>query len=243
MKSNSESGMNTCIDHFNKLINGCKALGALYNPVPVNLQIPTLTIQLQDITIAVSAVDKAQAYCITAEGTRKETFSGFSILATRIQASAIVLGLQDAIIVRIKEIVRKIRGQRVRKIKIDPTTEEQAKHISVSQVSFNEQIEHLNQLIELLKSQPAYTPAEVDLSIAALDVLLDTMRTTNTNVIEAEVSLANARQERNRLLYAPKTGMIDTAFAVKEYVKAVFGSSSQQYKDINHITFKGKKIQ
>jgi hypothetical protein len=59
-------------------------------------------------------------------------------------------------------------------------------------------------------------------------------------VLVAEVPLASARQERNKLLYAPKTGMMDTALAVKEYVKAVFGTSSPQYKEVQHIRFRNK---
>jgi hypothetical protein len=61
--------------------------------------------------------------------------------------------------------------------------------------------------------------------------------------VKATVPLANARAERDKLLYAPKTGMMDTALAVKEYVKSVFGSKSTQYKEVQRIKFRNiKKI-
>jgi hypothetical protein len=36
--------------------------------------------------------------------------------------------------------------------------------------------------------------------------------------------------------------MTDTALAVKEYVKAVFGATSPQYREVNHISFHNKKV-
>ncbi|MDR1582268.1 MAG: hypothetical protein LBS55_03255 [Prevotellaceae bacterium] len=68
------------------------------------------------------------------------------------------------------------------------------------------------------------------------------MQATNEAVTVANVPLANARQERDRLLYAPQTGMISTALQVKEYVKAVFGASSPQYKEVRLIKFENKKL-
>jgi hypothetical protein len=34
---------------------------------------------------------------------------------------------------------------------------------------------------------------------------------------------------------------MDTALAVKEYVKALFGAKSPQYKQVNHIKFRSRK--
>ncbi|MDR0603590.1 MAG: hypothetical protein LBG80_04715, partial [Bacteroidales bacterium] len=131
---------------------------------------------------------------------------------------------------------------RAHKIKIDPLEENPQKHVSVSQVSFNEQIEHLNQLISLLKHQSTYTPTEPDLTIQALEQMYHNMQSTNDRFVEVEAALTTARQERNKLLYAPKTGMMDTALAVKEYVKAAFGAASPQYKEVKHISFKNRKL-
>ncbi|MDR2804097.1 MAG: hypothetical protein LBB85_00430 [Dysgonamonadaceae bacterium] len=37
--------------------------------------------------------------------------------------------------------------------------------------------------------------------------------------LPAYLTVENTRQERNKLLYAPTTGMMDTDLMVKEYVK------------------------
>jgi hypothetical protein len=244
MSSQIESGINTYVGRFDQLIDVCKSFGAVYNPTPQALKIPNLIGQLSGVRTSITAVDLALAGYVTRESARQTVFALLQPLATRVQASAIILGLPDAVIVHIKEVVRKIHGRRAHALKTNaadaPEGETKAKHISVSQVSFNEQIEHLNQLISLVASQPAYNPAEEDLKIATLNQVLNDMRATNDAVMVADASLTSARQKRDLLLYAPKTGMIDTALAVKEYVKAVFGASSPQYKEVKRIKFHNK---
>lgn len=242
MSSKVESGINTCVGHFDLLTNICESFGSQYSPVPENLRISALWLQSTKVKQSIAAVDSALPVFATAEGARKDKFALLSPLATRVQAAATVLGLPDAVLTLIKETVRKIRGERAHK-PVDNTPEgEPKKHISVSQTSFNEQIEHLSRLIALVESQPAYAPTETELSVTSLTALRDAMRTTHQAAVVAEIPLTAARQERNRLLYAPKTGMMATGLAVKEYVKAVFGTSSQQYREVRPISFKNQKL-
>jgi hypothetical protein len=230
--------MNTYTGHFQKLIDVCESFGPSYNPVPEALQITSLRSQLENVQSAINVVDSELTKFITAESARSDQFALLPPLATRVQAIAITLNLPGAILLHIKEVVRKIRGQRTKPVKPDPNDEK--KHISVSQVSFNEQIEHTNQLVWLAASQPAYTPTEADLTAAALNNFLAALRSTNDAAMDRAAILDKARQERDKLLYAPKTGMIDTALTVKEYVKAVFGAKSPQYKEVQHIAFRNK---
>jgi hypothetical protein len=205
------------------------------------LKIAALKAQAGDVQSGINMVDSLLPVSVAAESDRAKIFTLLPPLATRVQAAAIVLGLPDAIIVHVKEVVRKIRGQRTRAIKPDENGDT-GRHVSVSQVSFNEQMEHLNQLISLVSSQAAYAPAEEELTVTALNELLSSMRAANDLAIKTAVPLANARAERNQLLYTPKTGMMATALAVKEYVKAVFGTKSPQYDAVKHIKFTNKKL-
>jgi hypothetical protein len=241
MSSKTESGMNTYAGNFQELIDVCQGFGILYNPTPEELRIESLVNQLLGVRTSVAAVDAAMPDAVAAESARQAVFALMPPLAIRVQAVAIILGLPDAIIVHIKEVVRKIHGRRAHALK-PKTDSDQApeKHISVSQVSFNEQIEHFHQLILLVSSQPAYAPAETDLKVPALNQLLNDMCVANDAAKATAIPLANARQERDRLLYAPKTGMMDTALRVKEYVKAVFGTKSPQYKEVQHIPFRNR---
>jgi hypothetical protein len=244
MSSQIESGMSTYIGHFRQLIDVCIGFGGAYNPQAFNLRVQNLEYQISAVQSAVNLVDSLLPSYVTAESARREKFDRLFPLATRVQATAIVLQLPPAIITHIKEVVRKIRGKRSKQLKpedITGTNDETIKHISVSQTSFNEEIEHFNQLLDLVASQPAYAPMEEDLSLPSLYALLSELRMTNDAVMAAITPLTTARQQRNESLFAPKTGMIDTALAVKEYVKAVFGAKSPEYKEVNHIKFKNRK--
>jgi hypothetical protein len=242
MSSKIESGINTYVGHFDRLIDACESFGASYRPVPQNLLIPALRAQSEAVKAAITAVDSALPAYVAAEGARYAKFALLPPLATRVQAAAAVLGLPESIIVHIKEVVRKIRGQRAQKLPDNPPEGDTEKHISVSQKSFDEQIEHLNQLIALVDSQPAYVPAETDITVASLKIFLEDMRALHSAAVAAGFPVDAARQHRNELLFAPQTGMMPTGLAVKEYVKAAFGASSPQYKEVKPITFKNRKL-
>ncbi|MDR0685953.1 MAG: hypothetical protein LBF79_00620, partial [Dysgonamonadaceae bacterium] len=232
MNSIIESGMNTYTGNFNLLISVCTEFGPAYNPAPQKLTLQSLKEQSVHVRDAINLVDNCVKPALDTESARHKIFALLPPLATRVQAAATVLGLSEAVIVRIKEIVRKIRGKRKHKLKLE--TEENGleikKHISVSQRSFNEQIEHFTQIIALVMAEPLYTPTEDDLKVNALIAFRDKMGETNDAAVAASIPLANARIQRDELLFAPSVGMIDTALTVKEYVKSIFGAASPQYK-------------
>jgi hypothetical protein len=241
MSSNIETGINTYVAHFQELIDICEGFGTYYNPQPRELRIASMKAQLADIRTAIDAVDTALPVSLNAEDVRRKKFAALPPLSARVQASAVIQELPEAIIVRIKEVVRKIQGRRAHLLKPEPEgSPDPEKHISVSQVSFNEQIEHFNQLIDLVASQPAYNPSEGELKVVFLKQLLAEMRDANDAAMAAKVPLTNVRQKRDLLLYAPKTGMMDTALRAKDYVKSVFGAASKQYKEVQHIKFHNK---
>ena len=243
MASQIESGISTYTGHFRMLIDVCIVFGDAYNPQNTDLQIASLEAQLASVQTSINNTDTLAPVLITAASARQDKFTLATSLSTRILAAATVLRLPSAVITHIKELVRKLRGDRARKLTekdMIGANGEPAKHISVSQVSFNEKIEHFNKLIDLVNSQPAYTPTETELTVASLTALLNEMRESNNAVMAATAVLTNARQERDQLLYAPQTGMMDTALLVKEYIKAVFGPNSPQYKEVKHITFRNR---
>ncbi|MDR1562214.1 MAG: hypothetical protein LBS54_03875 [Dysgonamonadaceae bacterium] len=244
IKSTTESGTSTYVGNFDELTGICDGFGPAYSPKPDYLKIPALKTQSVHIKASINDVDYGMSNVATAEDARQKAFALLPPLATRVLAAATVLGLPDVVLVRIKEVVRKIRGDRAKPIKVEPLLEDEEpkKHISVSQKSFNEQIEHFHQLITYVAPHPEYAPTEDDLTVPSLRKLKDKMGITNDGAREANRILDDARDKRNALLYAPGTGMMDTALAVKEYVKAAFGTRSPQYKAVKSISFKNKKF-
>ncbi|MDR1680900.1 MAG: hypothetical protein LBS12_03860 [Prevotellaceae bacterium] len=111
------------------------------------------------------------------------------------------------------------------------------RYISVSQRSFNQQIDHTSKIVSILKAEPAYLPAETDLTIATLEAMLAAMRSSNHAAILAEIPLFTARAIRNRILYARYSGLVDIALDVKKYVRGAFGFDSIEYAQVRRIKF------
>lgn len=59
----------------------------------------------------------------------------------------------------------------------------------------------------------------------------------NAQVVNTTTQLSNARIARNEILYKLDTGLTDTALAVKNYIKALFGATSPQYKQVSSLKF------
>jgi len=104
-------------------------------------------------------------------------------------------------------------------------------------MSFDNRVENMGKLIELLTVQPAYAPNETDLTTDSLTAFHTNMSGTNTAAKNAETALSNSRIARNNILYKDETGLVAIAGKVKDYVISAFGASSPQYKQISKIKF------
>ncbi|MDR1563200.1 MAG: hypothetical protein LBS54_09020 [Dysgonamonadaceae bacterium] len=242
--SKIESGINTNAANFGKVTGICITFGPAFDPANPLIKVAAQQELLARVRHAINDVDYAKPLAERAESDRFDKFAALPLLATRIQAAAIVLELPAMVIENIKEIVRKIRGKRKKALKPESFSvgNEPKKHISVSQVSFAEQIEHFTQLVMHVSTQPEYVPKEADLKVTALNAFLQSLGIANDAANSALQTLADARKVRNDLLYAPETGMIDVAMKVKQYVKSVFGANSPEYKEVWHIKFERRKI-
>lgn len=97
--------------------------------------------------------------------------------------------------------------------------------------------ENFSALINLVSSIPTYTPNETELTTTSLNDYLGQLQTANTNIINAEVAYSNSRISRDKVLYEDGTGLTEIASDVKNYVKAVFGATSSEYKQVSGIKF------
>jgi hypothetical protein len=232
--------MSTFVGHFRLLIEVVKVFGERYAPPNARLTLPALQ-QLADAANGgIAQVDRLMPDAIIAVGRRHEAFARLPSLSTRIGGLARVCDIKPAALAQIEELVRKIHGKRHHRVK--PADGDGEGHFAASHRTFTDQIEHLMQLIELVEAQPGYLPSVADLTPPALRLYAGELASYNRMAFTAESALATVRRERNEVLYAPVTGMIDTALAVKEYVKGVFGAASPEFKEVNHIHFQGKKI-
>jgi len=239
----TETGHAKNVANFEDLISFCTGYGASYNPGKAAIKLPALNTLHTEAVNKLTAVNTAQTPWSNAISAREIVFEPLSKLTTRLINSLDASDVPTQVVDNAKTIARKIQGRRAApKNSADPTdpalpAEETSKNISASQMSFDNRIESMDKLIQLLSAQTGYAPNETELTTAALTSLLANMRATNTAAINAFTPLSNSRIERNKSLYQVETGLVDIAGDVKKYVKSVFGATSPQYKQISGLKF------
>jgi len=243
MPSTTETGHAKNVANFEDLISFCTGYGTSYNPSKAGIKLPALNTLFTSAKKSLTAINTALPPNTNAVNAREIVFAPLSKLITRVVNAVESSSVSKQVIADVKTIARKIQGKRASDklptVVDDPNTpeDESQKSISASQMSFDNRIENMDKLIQLLASQTGYAPNETDLKVATLTTLLADMRTKNTGAINALTPLSNARIARNTLLYAVGTGLVDIAGEVKKYVKSVFGGTSPQYKQVSGLKF------
>ena len=243
MRKNYETGHAKNVENFSKLNENIISFGGKYAPSDVRLQPSNLNAVKTAAVASLETVNVANPPFLQALSRREIAFDGIPKLASRALAIAETLHLDPATINALKELVRKLYGRRAAPKKVVPqnpdaeVTGKEHKYISVSQLSFDQRIEHFSQFVDILAAEPAYQPAEQDLRVESFSSRLAEMRASNTAVTQVSIPLANARNNRNTILYAPLTGLVDVALDVKKYVRAAFGDKSIEYTEIKGIEF------
>ena len=243
MASKSESGDVKNIEAFKTIINYCESYAADYNPSANPLKLINLQTQLTNIQNAQIDLVKKQTSLNTSIDQRIKTFSNLKPLTTKLLNALIVSGAEPLNIQTAKTITRKIFGKRATPIHQPPADPSQpiSNTTSVSQLSYTNQVAHFSALTELLSTIIQYQPNETELQTTQLQTYITQLETANTNVTQATTNCSNTRIIRNNQLYAPQTGIIDTAYNIKSYIKSLYGPSSKQYKQISGIKFTRKK--
>lgn len=241
MASTSETGHAKNIAHFQSLISFCTGYGATYNPVKTAIKVSAMKTRLQAVQAAVSDLSTANIAYQNAVNSRFTAFADLRSLATRVINTLAVSGATPATIADAKTFNRKLQGKRA------PSSKEAAPpadtppgtpikdSVSASQQSYDKLIEHFSNIIELLSQEALYIPNETDLQLAALQAFRDNLVNLNSAVITSYTPASNKLIARDELMYAPGTGMVDIGLDAKSYVKAIFGSSSPQYKQVNAL--------
>lgn len=248
MSTYSEIGHAKNVANFEDLINRCIGFGVSYNPSLNAIKIANMnTLRTSALAALASSVAAGTAY-VNAVDNRQLVFDPLQKLSTRIISALKACGASDAVIKDALSINRKIQGKRAKPIKEVENVETQKVagpnpipvepiHISVSQLGFDSMIEHYSKLIDLLASVVLYNPNENELKVSGLNTLLTNMKTVNTAVITATTNYINARINRDNLVYAKPSGVVEVAQDCKDYVKSVFGTKSPQYKQVSSIKF------
>ena len=248
MTTNNDGGHSSNVANFEDLISFTIGEGSAYNPTIDNIKSPQLeTLRLNAGTTLQNVKNTKTIYDNACNG-RETAFTPLKKLCTRVMNALEVSGVPQLTIDDARSINRKIQGgqhhtpdaantaQPVQPA--NASAEPTPVHHSTSQQSFDYLVENFTKLIVALTAQPAYAPNETDLTVSALNTLLDSMKTLNTETITSYTLFSNARINRDTVLYAESTGLVDTALEVKKYIKSVFGATSPQYDQVSGLKFK-----
>jgi hypothetical protein len=247
MSKNPETGHAKSLAKFDELVSFVSAYGTVYNPSNPSISLAELEKLSSEARTALANLNTALPSLSNASADREVAFLPLSRLITRAYSVLRSTKTSQQVDESARTLVRKIQGKRA----TPKLTEEkkaalkaegiEKREISSSQMSFDSRLENLFKLIQLLKSIPQYSPNEEELSVAGLTSLYKDLFVKNAEVIAASIQVRNARIRRNEVLYKPDIGLIDTSFAVKAYVKGLFGANSQQYKQVSRLQFRLSK--
>jgi len=248
MPSTSETGHAKNVANFEDLISFCNGYGAPYNPSKDALTIAKLTDLQTQAKGSLQQSKTAKTSFDNATNTRQLAFKDLKPLATKVVNALAVSGATALAVADAKTINRKIQGAKANggsktpAPPADPNAPTPTdKTISTSQQSYDSLIDHFAKLIEAVSQDANYKPNEKELQTPTLQIKLDSLKTSNTDIVNSYTIWSNARINRNTILYNPVTGLVQTALEVKKYVKSVFGASSPQFKQVSGLEFTNVK--
>lgn len=244
MKTNVEKQ----VAAFDKVIGHCNAFGATYNPSKVTMKVTALTAMLTTAQQTILAVDTAKSARIVMINARQQAFNPLPRIATRILSAVWSTDASPQLIADVKLYCDKLRAQSrggptstvtpVNSSQV-PTIPADPSRGPLSELDFESKIKNFNMIIQLLLSEASYKPNEVDLSIAALNAVVVTLREKHKAVMNAQIVLTNARLARKKAVY-DVNGIYGTAKRVKKYILSVYGATSDQFHQIDSIHFRNK---
>lgn len=234
--------------NFETLLNYVTAYGEIYNPAKEILKKENLQILMAQAFHNLSEVNTALSTYTSTVTAREEAFMGFDIFITNVYLTLKAFEPSKKVLDDALSYVKKLKGKRVvPKVSLEDITalsenEKEVKYNSVAQLGYDTRVENFDRLIALLSTIPSYKPNEAHLSIEGLKAKYNDLKVKNIAVKEATTALSNIRMERNKTLYFPETGLYSVAIGVKSYVRAIFGLSSPQYKQIKNVKFTSFKF-
>jgi len=239
----TESGDKKLLGNFRKLIDEVSA-DSNYNPANAKLKPTALDTQYTDADASVDAVAAAHAPNKLAITDRESAFNELRPLVVRSRNFLKASGASKAVAADAEQFVRKLGGG-AKKPKAKPAGAGEAPTPpaeppvtrSSSQMSYDNQVGHLQSYIEIVKNVSQYQPNEADLKVAALTAYADDLTTKSNTVSTSSAALNQARGTRDRLLYLDDDSVANTAKLVKNYVQAAMGTDSQLYKKIKGLKF------
>ncbi len=229
------------VEAFKGLIGICTGYGGTYSPGSPNLRVESLSELLNQARSALRQVSISKTGYESATNAREVKFTEIKKLASRILAELKSSGVLPQTVADAAAMVRKMKG-RVKAEKPEATSKAETSPPVMNRPrtngsDFESVVYHFEKLIATLEAAPKYAPGIAGLKLEALHQHLGELRVSNQAVDDAINALYMARSERDAVLYTNAESVYKTAMAVKQQVKATFGSRSEATALVSKIRF------
>lgn len=240
MSSTSETGHTKNVTNSKTLNTYLGTLGADYNPTKPSIMLPALQATHTDADKALTNIQNDLPAFSAAVDAQEAVYKPLNKLVTRMvraYKSAIENPAEAETVIALQ---KKINGKPK---KIDPKKEPvegEEDPVSTSQLSYDNRQANFQLLVKTMAANSNYKPNETDLQIVTLQPYADDLKLKTEAVDTTYAPIVNARINRNKILYHPKTGLVPVLVpAVKDYIISVYGANSPQIRYINKLKFRG----
>ncbi len=227
---------------FSRLVDFCTGYGGAYNPGRPNLQINALMDTKSKAADSLSKVMAAKTEYDNQVNYRKQRFDQLSTLAARVMRILEASGTSREKRADARAYVHRITGSMPKATPVvgaatEPASGAIKKTPSQRQMSYASRADSFANLLSTVSTEPLYITNEEALDLAGLKRELDELKAANARVSLAQVAWSNARIDRNGVLYGQNQSMYRTGQAVKKYIRAIYGPSSEQYAQVKTVVF------
>ena len=247
MASKSETGYPVWVANLATFIKYVTSYGPKYNPAKAILKLAGLNSVLANAEAKMQALKTAEANYKRATSARETAFLNAKKLAIKLVAALPASGASKETVEFVKPIQRKIQGS-AKSASSSSASKSSAEEpavktgISTSQQSYALITDHLERMIQTIFADSGFAPNEAEFQQAGLSAMVTDLRAKTAAVENLEAQLSVARDARKFAVHGEPEGVCAVGSEGKNYVKAIFGSTSKQYKDISKLDFPRKKI-
>ena len=208
MASTSETGHAKNVSNFETMISYCTGYGTTYNPSNSEILLSEITTLHNESKATLKDVKTTKAPFDDVDGQRKTLFKPLKPLSTKVLGALRGVNAPATVIADAETINRKIQGKRADNSAVETPKDGTPKDkISVSQQSYDMQIDHFDKLIQVVTIEPKYIPNEAPVKVVALNDYKTQLENINSAVKNNYVPYSNAMIARDKKLYDPQSGL------------------------------------
>ncbi len=234
-KAQPDTGHNINYDNFGQLIYFVTDIGTPpFDPPGRRLPLVALQALHTEANLALQDLQEKEDAETTARNLRQSVFAPVESLGAQVRGQLVACGADKKVLKDFRTFMNEFTGKRAKAI--DPN--DGNKHISASHTKFANRIWAWNGIATLCSGFPDYESRDPALAPEGLNAVKDAMVSSNAAVQAAISATKMARKHRDKVFYKSVSGLVPVALDVKEYVKALFGYKSPEFRMVNHLKFK-----